>query len=185
MIATDASAAQIASASSNSKIEFRVAPAESSGLENDSVDLITVAQALHWFDIDRFFDEAKRVLKSGGVLAVWSYEHCQVDSDCDEMIMKVFNSVENYWPPERDLVLNRYVDIQMPIAEIEVEQFSMTANWTAEQMLGYMRSWSASQRYIKDNGTDPTKEYEGELAAIWGEAARWVSWPLTLRVGRK
>lgn len=185
VIATDASAEQIASAATHSKIEYRVAPAESSGLENNSADLITVAQALHWFDIERFFYEATRTLKSGGVLAVWCYEHCQVASACDEIIMKIFDAVEDYWPPERDLVLNHYAGIELPMAKIDAEQFSMTANWTAEQMLGYVRTWSASQRHIKDKGTDPTKEYGGELAAVWGEDARQVNWPLTHRVGRQ
>lgn len=165
-------------------IEFRVAPAEKSELAGESVDLITVAQALHWFDINKFFDEATRVLRPGGVLAVWCYENCRVDPDCDEVIRKIFAEVESYWPAERDIVVNHYDDITLPLPELPVDRFSMTANWTVEQILGYMRTWSASQRYIKDKGTDPTQQLGVELARRWGDRQRRVAWPLTLRIGR-
>jgi len=166
-------------------VEFRVATAEASALPDGSIDLITVAQALHWFDIDRFFTESVRVLRAGGVLAIWAYEHCQVDPACDQVIGKIFAEVESFWPPEREIVENRYAGITLPIPEVPTEVFSMTIDWTAAQILGYMRTWSASQRYLNATGTDPTSLYHYELTAAWGDATRTVTWPITLKVGRQ
>ena len=185
VVATDASDEQIASAESHSRIEFRVAAAESSGIESASVDLIIVAQALHWFDIERFFDEACRVLKPGGVLAVWSYERCRVSTDCNGVIEKIIAEVESYWPPERDIVEDHYRSITLPMPEIPVDDFEMRLDWTADEMLSYMRTWSATQRYMHANGADPVALYEQELSQTWGEGKRDASWPLTLKAGRK
>jgi len=185
VIATDASEQQIASAESHPKIEFRVALAESTGIDASSVDLITVAQALHWFDIEAFFEDACRILKPGGVLAVWSYERCLVDAACNEVIEKVFAEVEPYWPTERDIVDGHYSSITMPMPEIPVEVFEMQLDWTAAEMLAYMRTWSASRRYIQANGSDPVALYEQELQQKWGTGTRDLRWPLTIKVSRK
>ena len=184
-MATDASEQQIASADAHRKIEFRVAPAESSGIDAQSVDLITVAQALHWFDIKRFFDEACQVLKPGGVLAVWAYERCHVSPECNEVLEKIFAEVESYWPPERDIVEGHYHDVTMPMPEIAVEAFEMQLEWTAAEMISYMRTWSATQRYIRANGSDPVAQFERELSQKWGDKKRDMRWPLTLKVGQK
>lgn len=185
IIATDASAEQVASASLHPKIDFRVARAESSGLNAASVNLVTVAQALHWFDIHQFYTEALRVLKPGGVLAVWCYERCHVDAACDETIEKIFAQIEAYWPPEREIVDDRYQGVTLPVAEFPAEEFYMSASWTANDMLGYMRTWSASQRYLAASGEESTALWEDELQERWGLSAREVRWPITLRVGRK
>jgi len=185
VIATDASGEQIASAETHTGVEFRVASAEASELPSESVDLVTVAQALHWFDIDEFFVEACRVLRPGGVLAIWCYEHCQVDHAIDGWIMQVYSEVEEYWPPERDLVERRYADIELPVAGIKAKNFRMQVSWTAADMLDYVRTWSASQRYLDDKGADPTAKYADELRAAWGHGRRAVVWPLTLRIGRR
>lgn len=184
-MATDASDQQIAAAEPHGNIEFRVAPAESSGIDAESVDLITVAQALHWFDIKRFFDEACRVLKPGGVLAVWAYERCHVSPECNEVLEKIFAEVESYWPPERDIVEGHYHDVTMPVTEIAVEAFEMQLEWTAAEMVSYMRTWSATQRYIQANGSDPVAQFERELSQKWGDKKRDMRWPLTLKVGQK
>ena len=184
-MATDASDQQIASAELHRKIEYRVARAESSGINTDSVDLITVAQALHWFDIERFFAEACRVLKPGGVLAVWSYERTRLPTECREIIEKAYTETESYWPPERKIVENHYRDITMPMPEIPVEPFEMRLDWTADEMLAHMRTWSGSQRYQQEKGSDPIARFEQELQRAWGRESREVRWPLTLKVGRK
>ena len=184
VVATDASEAQIASAHAHPQIEYRVAPAESSRLAAAAVDLITVAQALHWFDIDRFLDEACRVLKPGGVLAVWCYERCRTNEACNTIIEEVFDEVEAYWPPERDIVEDGYRSITLPLTSIDVEQFDMQADWSADAMLAYMRTWSASQRYMQSNGRDPTAPYAQRLKAAWGDGPRTVSWQLRLKAGR-
>ena len=185
VIATDASSEQIGSAGKHAGIEFRVARAEASALRSASVDLITVAQALHWFDIDRFFAEVCRVLKPGGVLAIWCYEHCRVGAACDQQIRKIFAEVEPYWPPEREIVESRYKGIALPVAEFSADKFHMQACWTADNMLDYMRTWSASQRYLDDKGADPTAHFANELRAAWGDDRHTVRWPITLRMGRK
>jgi SAM-dependent methyltransferase len=162
-----------------------VAPAESSGLDAESVDLITVAQALHWFDIEGFFAEAERVLKRGGILSFWCYERCRVDLAVDALIESIFTEVESYWPPERDIVENRYAGIESPFPAIPTDSFSMTVEWGVEDMLGYVRTWSASQRYMADRSSDPTALHNAELRAAWGDGRRTVIWPITLKAGRK
>jgi SAM-dependent methyltransferase len=185
VLATDASDEQIASADAHPKIEFRVATAESSGIDADSVDLITVAQALHWFDIEGFFAEACRVLRPGGVLAVWSYERTSLPPECTEAIEKAYTETGPYWAPERKLVENHYRDITMPMPEIPAEAFEMQLDWTADQMLAYMRTWSGTRYYMKAKGSDPVALFEQELRHAWGAGKRDVRWPLTLKVCQK
>src|SRR5690606_22036477 len=153
--ATDASAAQIAAAEPHPKIEYRVARAEASGLADASVDLLTVAQALHWFDLEAFFAEALRVLTPGGVLAVWSYGLCTVDPGIDAVVDELYRELDPWWPPERRIVDDGYRGIELPVPAIEAPLFQMTTEWSAGPMLGYLRTWSACQRHLADRGSDP------------------------------
>ncbi len=182
--ATDASAAQVQAAEAHAQIDYRVAAAEQSGLAERSVDLITVSQALHWFDIDRFFEEAQRVLVPGGVLAAWSYALCRVDAACDAVIASLYESVDAWWPPERAIVEDGYRGIQLPMPAIAAPAFEMSAQWSAETMLGYLRTWSACQRSLRETGADPVDAIESGLRAAWGADVREVRWPLALLVGR-
>lgn len=184
VIATDASAAQIDSAKTHPKVEYRVASAESSGLAAKSIDLITVSQALHWFDIDRFFEEAMRVLVPGGVLSAWSYELCIVEPAVDAQILALYQQIDEYWPPERRLVEARYRDIELPMPAIAAPDFEMSARWTAGEMLGYLRTWSACQRYLRERGVDPVAAVEEPLRALWGPGLREVRWPIAVKAGR-
>jgi SAM-dependent methyltransferase len=185
VVATDASDRQIAAAVPMEKVEFRTAAAEASGLDPESVDLLTVAQALHWFDIPRFFTEAQRVLKPGGLLAVWSYARNRVNDACDPIVSRMFAEVEDFWPPERLIVENHYRDIVMPVAELPAPQFEMKVCWSVDQALGYFRTWSASQRYRRERKADPVAVIEQDLRRAWGDGRLYVYWPLTLRLGRK
>lgn len=184
IIATDASEAQIRSATSHPRIDYRVARAERSALDPRSVDLITVSQALHWFDIDRFFDEVMRVLVPGGVFSAWSYGLCAVDPAIDAHILELYRRIDDYWPPERRLVEDRYRSIELPMPAIAVPGFEMTANWKVDAMLGYLRTWSACQHCLREVGTDPVDTIEEALRRLWGAEAREVRWPLALKVGR-
>lgn len=188
VIATDASKEQIASAPPNPKVEFRVAPAEQSGLPDGSVELITVAQALHWFDFERFYAEAKRVLKPNGLLAAWAYGVNTVEGDAVNQVVQNFyeHVVGPYWPPERTLVEEGYRTIPFPFTGIAAPTFHMEAQWTPTQLLGYFSTWSATNRCIKATGRDPLKPLSAELARHWGDAnsTRLVMWPLVLRIGR-
>ena len=184
-MATDASADQIRHAGAAPKVDYRVALAEKSGLEDASVDLVTVAQALHWFNVARFFDETRRVLKPGGVLAYWCYDHCVVAGDSDRVVRAVFAAVESYWPPERKIVEDRYASISMPFEPLHAGSYDMRVSWTAAQMLGYLRTWSAAQRYREQTGDDITAMFASELEAAWGSGRREVRWPITLTLGRR
>lgn len=184
IIATDASAAQIASARAHPGIEYRVAGAEKSGLPDGSIDLIAVSQALHWFDIDRFFDEATRVLVPGGVLSAWSYELCTVEPAIDDLSLGLYRTIDRFWPPERRMVEDRYSSVELPMRAIAAPEFVMTANWSADAMLGYLRTWSACQAFCRENGVDPVDSMEGSLRACWGPGSREVRWPLAVKIGR-
>ncbi len=185
VVATDASEQQINAADPHPKIEFHVAAAEQSGLDPESVDLITVAQALHWFDRERFYTEARRVLKPGGILAVWVYERTRLPPECKNIIEKAYTETEPYWPPERKFVENHYRDFTFPMPELDVESIEMQLDWTVDQMLAYMRTWSGTQRYMKAKGRDPIALFEQELREAWGEGMRDVRWPLIFRVCQK
>ncbi len=187
VIATDASAAQLAQAPPHRRIDYRVAPAEQSGLEGGSVDLLTVAQALHWFDLDRFYAEAKRVLRPGGVVAVWCYELATITPAVDRVTQHFYSALLGpFWPPERRHVEAGYHDLPFPFVEQQAPPFAMTADWDLEQLLGYLSTWSAVQQYRRQRGQDPLQALQRELQPIWGETPgkQSIRWPLQLRVGR-
>ncbi len=189
IIATDASKEQIASARPNPKVEFRVALAEQSGLADNSVELITVAQAIHWFDFEKFYAEAKRVLKPNGVLAAWGYGINVVEGvSVNQMVQDFYaNVVGPYWPPSRRMIEEGYRGISFPFTEITPPEFRMEVRWTMEQLLGYFSTWSATNRCIKATGEDPLGPLSEKLKRIWGSAdsPRLVTWPLALRIGRR
>jgi SAM-dependent methyltransferase len=185
VIATDASSAQIEAAIAHPGVSYRVATAEASGLDADSVDLVAVGQALHWFDTAQFFAEAARVLVAGGCVAAWCYELCSVSPACDSVVDYLYTDITGpFWPPERRLIEERYAGIDFPGTAIEAPGFEMSAQWAADDMLGYLRTWSACQRYRRRHGDDPVGLIEDELRAAWGRDRRTVRWPLTVRVSR-
>lgn len=181
VIATDASEAQIASAMPSPGVSYRVAAAENSELQAQCVDLLTVAQALHWFDHPRFFAEARRVLRPCGLLASWFYKLCLVNADCDVTVNRLYEEVVGgFWPPERHFIEADYTNIEFPGTHIDVPEFQMHVDWRVQDMLGYLRTWSACNRYEKLRGADPVSIIEPELTAAWGSVVRRVSWPLTV-----
>lgn len=185
VIATDASERQIAAADAVHGVDFRVAAAEASGLAAGSVDLVTVAQALHWFDIDAFFTEVRRVLKPAGVLAVWCYGVCNVQPEVDRLVQNLYTALDPWWPPQRALVEAGYSTITLPFARIECPVFAMQVRWRADDMLAYLDTWSATQRCRRDTGADPLQEMTAPLRAAWGQDERTVSWPLYLQASRR
>jgi SAM-dependent methyltransferase len=185
VIATDASRAQIDAAMAHPRVSYRVATAEDSGLRDDSVDLVTVGQGLHWFDTERFFGETSRVLAGGGILAAWCYELCRVSPDCDLVVGRLYTDiVGSLWPAERRLIEQRYAGIDFPGTAIAAPTFEMSAQWTVDDMLGYLRTWSACQRYERRHGHDPVGLIEDDLRSAWGPGRQSVCWPLTVRVSR-
>jgi SAM-dependent methyltransferase len=188
VVATDLSEAQIAQAKPHERVEYRTAPADQSGLPDASADLVTIAQALHWFDCDPFYAEVRRVLKPNGLVAAWTYGVAQVEGDAvDERLSHFYHRVVGpYWPAERRHVENRYAELPFPFAAVAVPELSIRLAWALDDLIGYCRSWSATSNYRRATGSDPVIALESELAPLWGprEQRRLVSWPLAIRAGR-
>lgn len=188
VIATDASAQQIAAASAHPRVQYRVAPAEDSGIEARSVDLVTVAQALHWFDLQAFYREVHRVLAPGGVIAVWTYGVLEVEGEDVNRLVQTFyhDIVGPYWPQERRLVENGYGALPFPFEELTAPKLAMEAHWPLSHLIGYLKSWSSTSRFVAANGWDPTEKLHEQLSTYWGnpDAPRVIRWPLFVRLGR-
>jgi SAM-dependent methyltransferase len=187
VIATDASEKQIANAEPHERVGYRVAPAEDSNMDFETVDLIMVAQALHWFDLDRFYAEAQRVLKPDGVLAASAYNLLHINPAIDEIVNRYYYEVVGpFWPQERKLV-EQFDNLPFPFHEIDPPKFEMTARWNLDHLVGYLGTWSSTQRFIAETDGDPLEQISDELRTGWGEPQRTrkVRWPLTLRIGVK
>ncbi|MBX9581545.1 MAG: class I SAM-dependent methyltransferase [Gemmataceae bacterium] len=187
VVATDASAEQIAQAEAHPRVEYAVAPAERSPLPDHTADLVTVAQALHWFDRDRFYAEARRVAKPGGLLAVWAYDLHSVNPAVDVVLGRLQNEfVGPYWPPERVYVNAGYKTLPFPFPEVPAPAFEMTADWDMPRMAGYINTWSATKRFIQARGFNPVDRLAADLNAAWGDpaAVRTVRWAFHLKAGR-
>jgi len=186
VIATDASAAQLDNAIRADNITYRVAPSEQSGIADASIDLVTVAQALHWFDLGAFYAEVKRVLKPGGILAAWSYNLPECSPEIDAQIKRLYTEIVGpYWPPERAHIETSYRNLPFPFDEQLAPKLAMQSKWNLEQLLGYLHTWSAVQRYMNERGSDPVSLIERELTEAWGdpEKKHLLRWPLKLRWG--
>ena len=187
VVASDAAAAQIAEAQPAAGVQYAVFPAERAELADHSVDLVTVAQALHWFDHERFYAEVQRVLAPGGVLAAWTYQLFRVEPAVDAIIGAWYRGpIDAYWPAARRHIEAGYQTIPFPFTPIEAPVFEMEADWRLADVLGYLGTWSAAKRYRDAHGTDPVALIRGELARAWGDpkTARRVVWEMPMLVGR-
>lgn len=188
VVATDASADQIYHAEPNPRVRYHVARAENVrpvGLVDRSVDLVTVAQAMHWLDHEKFYAEVMRVLVPGGILAVWGYYAAVVDPAIDPILARYGGELlAPFWPPQVELLHHGFRDLPFPFEEITAPPFAIVAEWTLDDVLGYLSSWSPNQRFIDANGRHPIDEIRAELADAWGTGARPIRWPLALRLGR-
>ncbi len=185
VIATDASEKQISEAQPHERVEYRVALSENSGIQSGTIDLIMVAQALHWFDLDRFYREVRRVLKNNGVFAASAYNLLRVEPAIDEVVNRYYYEVVGlFWPPERKRV-EQFADLPFPFHKVDAPKFEMTAQWNLDDLLGYLQTWSSTQRFIAAKASDPLEQIMDELRSAWGNTkqTRHVLWPLTLRVG--
>jgi SAM-dependent methyltransferase len=186
VVATDPSAAQVASAQRAGGIDYAVMTAERAAIAGGSVALVTVAQALHWFDRPLFFAEARRALVPRGVIAVWTYGPCTLGDPALDAAMRRFHdeTVGPYWPPERALVVSGLAHVEFPFDELRAPPFAMATEWTLAQFVGYLTTWSAVQR-ARTQGADPIPAIVDELRALWtsDDAVRRIEWPLSIRVG--
>lgn len=185
--ATDASAGQIAMAYSHEKVDYHVEPAEQVSLHDSSVDLVTVAVAIHWFNFDEFYREGKRVLKPEGILAAWTYSLTEISPEIDELVQKYYWEIlKGYWPERIHYLEERYETLPFPFEEITPPPFTMEIHWNLIQFAGFLDSWSATQRYKAQNGKHPLALIWDQLSAAWGDEkeTRLVRWPLYFRIGR-
>lgn len=188
VIATDISASQLSRATRHARVQYAVASASASGLPDRSADLVSVAQALHWFDLDAFYLEVNRVLRPAGVLAVSSYDSARIDDPALNGIYSAFewDKLGSFWPPRRRLVGEALRTLDFPFEELTPPSVTLEARWTLDELLGYVRSWSATARYVGEIGEDPTPELRAQLEPGWGppESRRLIIWPFILRIGR-
>lgn len=187
VVATDISQNQLSHAPKLPNIEYKLEPAESTSIENNSVDLITVAQAIHWFNFDSFFKEANRVLKKNGVIAIFGYPLFTTGTSIDKIISYLYHEVlDTFWDPERKYIEEEYSAIPFPFSKIELPETYMKYDWTFDQMIGYLRSWSAVQHYISETKKDPIENIRGELKQHWPDVNTIpVSIKIINKVGRK
>lgn len=186
VVATDASAAQLANAMPRPNVTYRSGLEDGSGLDAASVDLVTVAQAIHWFDIERFHREVRRVAKPRAVVAAWTYRLAEVDPGVDAVVRWLHRErAVRYWPPERALVDDGYRSISWPYEPLDVGDWRATAVMTRDDLVGYLGTWSAVKNAL-GAGDDPMPELRERLATVWPVASeqRVVGWPLAVRAGR-
>jgi SAM-dependent methyltransferase len=188
VVATDPSTAQLANAERGVAVSYAAMTAEQAALTGASVAVITVAQALHWFDRPAFYAEVKRVLTPRGVLAAWSYGLCTLGDAALDAELRRFHdeTVGPYWPPGRALVDAGYEGLDLPFDELSPPPLAMEARWTLEEFAGYLSTWSAVQRARASTGMDPLPALVEALRARWGaeKSGRRIEWPLAVRAGR-
>ena len=189
VIATDPSEKQLAEASADPNIHYRKATAEDSTLSSSSVSAITVAQAFHWFDHEKFFAEVSRVAKPDCLLVIWTYSVAQISPEIDLLTEKLYNEILGaYWEKERKLVDEGYKSIKLPFEELFVPKFQMQARWSLEQWIGYLQTWSAVQAYRKKNNSNPIELIFPDLQNVWNSSSESLSkkihWPLAVRAFR-
>ena len=187
VLATDGSKVQLDKALRHPQIIYRIDSAEKVSLKDGSVDLVTVAAAVHWFNFEKFYMEVKRVLKPGGIIAVWGYHLFSISSDIDKILVKYYKEILNdYWPENFVYVDNRYQNLPFPFEEIPPPQFDMITEWDFNQVAGFLDSWSGTKIYLQKTGRHPLNEIWNDLLKAWGDEQqkRIIKWPLHMRVGK-
>jgi SAM-dependent methyltransferase len=187
VVATDLSFEQIRQAQKTPKIDYVASLSEQSPLADSSADLIVAAQSLHWFPLDLFYSEVRRVAKPGGIVAAISYGLLEVSPGIDRQIRTLHSDiVGSFWPPERRHVDTGYVELDFPFNELDPPGLTMKDHWTLKRLAGHLGTWSAVRKYMSAHGTNPLELIIKELEAAWGDpnVRRTVKWPLTVKVGR-
>lgn len=188
VVATDISEEQIKHAFQNEKIEYKICKAENSKFPDRSVDLITIAQALHWFDFDIFYGEVNRILKPQGIIAAWAYSSSRISPEIDK-ITDYYDKkfLWEYWSTKNHYVFDKYNSIPFPFKKIECPSFKLECVWDYHEFSGYLSSWSAVEKFKQVNNADPFAEIEQSLKQAWGDLskAKSITWELSIIAGRK
>jgi ubiquinone/menaquinone biosynthesis C-methylase UbiE len=187
VIATDASEKQIQNAKSHPKIKYKVVPAENSGIESDSVDLITVATAIHWLNLEKFYQEARRTLKPGGTLAIWNYSRSNVNEAVDRVTDYYMEEiVGSYAAPDFWRGVNAETDIDFPFERIKTPEFKIRQNWSFKEYVNYIMTWSPTRNYIKKKNSNPLELIFDEFKNAWGDEneEKEIIWKLTLKAAK-
>jgi ubiquinone/menaquinone biosynthesis C-methylase UbiE len=184
--ATDISQSQIENALQSDNIKYSVQPAEKTDFENNRFDLIIVAQAIHWFDFEKFYSEVRRTAKKDALICVVGYGRIKLSEQIDDLISNFYtNVIGKYWDKERLHIDKNYETILFPFDELKTPKFENKHKWTLEHLIGYINTWSAVKHFINQNGYNPTDKLQSEIEQFWNsEEEKEVTFPILLRIGR-
>ena len=184
VIATDISVKQLENAKQHAQISYLQMPAEQTNFEAGSFNLVTVAQAIHWFDFDKFYSEVKRVLKPGGYIAVIGYGFLQTENEMQNLLQNFYaGTLGQYWDAERKYIDENYATIPFPFKEIEAPSFSIKYTWNAAQLLGYLGTWSACKNFEKENAKNALGLISADVYKLWANRSVEITFPILLRIG--
>lgn len=184
--ATDISAAQMSQATQSPKINYSIQPAEKTNFEDNSFDLITIGQAIHWFDFERFYGEAKRVAKDLAIIAAIGYDLIKINPVVDKVIDHLYNVIlKDYWDPERRYIDEKYKTIPFPFEEVQLPNDPIKVNWTLDHLVGFLNTWSALKHFRTKNNFNPLDNIHTDLKEAWdGDNTKTCYFPIISRVGK-
>lgn len=182
---TDISDQQLQLAPQLPNVTYLQERAEATTMANESIDLVTIAQAIHWFDFEPFYKEVSRVAKPGAIIAAWTYNVLRLTPEVNKVIDHLYWDItRQWWDPERKYVDDAYTTIPFPFKEIQAPAMQITQHWNADQLIGYLGTWSGVKNYIKDQKTDPLQLVADDLRAAFGNNEKLeVNFPLNVRAG--
>ena len=188
VMAFDTSATQIAEALAHDRVEYFVAEAERLPSDIEPFDLVTIAQAAHWFDLPRFYAALKPLLKPRAVVAIWGYAHCKITPEIDmAMLGTVLQPLTEYWADGNRIITEKYATIDFPFTTLDTPKFTMVEQWDRDALFGYVRTWSAHKRFLAEGRSDPLEYFGAVLDRndLWAADEQLdVAFDIYLRVGR-
>lgn len=183
--ATDISAEQLKHSIQRPNIRYQISKAEEPKFKNSLFDLITVGQAIHWFDIETFFKSCGAVGNPNSLVAIFGYSPVRVNKEIDGLLDTFYyNEIYTYWEAERRLIDDRYQGISFPFEEIKAPMFYSRLTWSLDEYEGYINTWSSVKKFIQVNGFNPVDKLVTQIKPLWNEPIQSVYFPVFLRLGR-